>query len=48
MTMALIKVGHVALTVTDLARSKQWYAEVMGWTTMFEGDGDSVRRDSPS
>lgn len=43
MTMALIKVAHIALTVTDLARSKRWYAEVLGWTPMFEGDGEGVR-----
>jgi glyoxylase I family protein len=43
MTMALIKVGHVALTVTELARSKRWYAEVMGWTQVFEGEADGVR-----
>lgn len=29
--------SHLALTVTDLARSKQWYADVLGWQPLMEG-----------
>jgi catechol 2,3-dioxygenase-like lactoylglutathione lyase family enzyme len=36
-------VGHLALTVTDLRRSISWYERVLGWSALFEGDGDGVR-----
>jgi glyoxylase I family protein len=29
--------SHVALTVTELERSKQWYADVLGWQPLIEG-----------
>ena len=41
--MRLAGVGHVALTVTDLERSRIWYEQVLGWSSVFEGEGDGVR-----
>jgi glyoxylase I family protein len=32
--------SHVALTVIELERSKQWYADVLGWQPLFEGDDE--------
>ena len=29
--------SHLALTVVDLERSKQWYAEVLGWQQLIDG-----------
>jgi len=29
-------VSHLALTVSDLERSKQWYNDVLGWQAMME------------
>lgn len=40
--MSLGTVAHIALTVTDLARSKEWYGQVLGWTPVMEGEDDSV------
>lgn len=34
--------SHVALTVRDLERSKQWYADVLGWQPLFEGDDNGI------
>jgi catechol 2,3-dioxygenase-like lactoylglutathione lyase family enzyme len=41
--MPLAGVSHVALTVTDLERSKAWYGRVLEWSPVFEGDGEGVR-----
>jgi glyoxylase I family protein len=38
--MALRGVAHVAITVTDLSRSKEWYGRVLGWSPVMEGDGE--------
>lgn len=32
--------SHIALTVTDLSRSRQWYADTLGWEPLMEGDDD--------
>jgi len=32
--------SHVALTVTELERSKRWYADVLGWQPLMEGDDE--------
>ena len=36
-------VAHVALTVTDLERSKAWYTDLFGIQTLFEGDEDGIK-----
>ena len=36
-------VSHVALTVTDLERSKRWYSDLFGVQTLFEGDEDGIK-----
>ena len=41
--MTLTGVAHVAITVADLARSKDWYGRVLDWQAVLEGDGDGVR-----
>jgi catechol 2,3-dioxygenase-like lactoylglutathione lyase family enzyme len=41
--MALTGMAHVAITVTDLARSKEWYAKVLDWKPVMEGGGDGVQ-----
>lgn len=33
--------SHIALTVTDLQRSKTWYADVLGWQPLMEGTDDN-------
>jgi glyoxylase I family protein len=33
---------HVALTVTDVARSARWYCELLGMEEVWSGDDDSV------
>jgi len=39
----LTGVSHVTLTVTDLERSKSWYADVLGWQPLFDGEEDGIR-----
>jgi glyoxylase I family protein len=41
--MQLQGIAHVAVTVTDLERSKEWYGRVFGWEALMEGEGDGVR-----
>jgi catechol-2,3-dioxygenase len=40
--MTFSGVAHVSLTVTDLERSKRWYAELLGWEEMMSGESDGV------
>jgi catechol 2,3-dioxygenase-like lactoylglutathione lyase family enzyme len=35
-------VSHIAFTVSDLAKSKEWYADVLGWQSMFEGEDGGI------
>jgi len=41
--MKLTGLGHIALTVTDLQRSRGWYERVLGWSAVAEGTGEGVR-----
>jgi glyoxylase I family protein len=42
--MASIAGGHhIALTVTDLDRSVEWYSDLLGMHVVFEGADDTVR-----
>lgn len=41
--MGLSIVDHVALTVTDLTRSKEWYGRVLGWAPVMDGEASGVR-----
>ena len=38
----LQSVSHVALTVTDLDRSKEWYTRVLGWQPMYDGEDPGI------
>jgi len=40
--MTFTGVAHVALTVEDLARSKDWYSKMLDWQPVMEGEGDGV------
>jgi catechol 2,3-dioxygenase-like lactoylglutathione lyase family enzyme len=40
--MAVSGVAHVAITVSDLQRSKEWYGRVLGWEPIMAGEGDGV------
>jgi glyoxylase I family protein len=35
-------VSHVALTVTDIDRSKEWYGRVLGWAELIANDEDGT------
>ncbi|MEY2423094.1 MAG: Glyoxalase/Bleomycin resistance protein/Dioxygenase superfamily [Acidimicrobiaceae bacterium] len=34
---------HIALTVTDVERSAQWYQELLGMQVVLQGDDETVR-----
>ncbi|MEA2461294.1 MAG: glyoxylase family protein [Actinomycetota bacterium] len=36
-------VSHVAFTVTDLDRSRAWYADVLDWQLLMEGEDKGIR-----
>lgn len=38
----LAHIDHVALTVADLERSRQWYQEVLGLEHLYPGEWDGV------
>jgi glyoxylase I family protein len=38
----LQNVSHVAFTVTDLERSKEWYTKVLGWQSMYDGEEEGI------
>jgi glyoxylase I family protein len=40
--MTFSGVAHVSLTVTDLERSKRWYAELLGWEELMAGESGGV------
>jgi glyoxylase I family protein len=39
----LTGMAHVALTVTDLDRSKEWYGRVLDWKPVMEGEGGGIK-----
>src|SRR5262245_1384386 len=43
MTFSTLDTGHVGLNVTDLARSKRFYAELLGLETEFESTAPGRR-----
>ena len=43
--MELKGVAHVAITVADLQRSRDWYERILNWSSVFEGEGEGVRFD---
>ena len=38
----LQNVSHVAFTVTDLEQSKEWYAKVLGWQSLYDGEEGGI------
>lgn len=38
----LQSVSHIAFTVTDLARSKEWYTNVLGWQAMYDAEEGGI------
>jgi glyoxylase I family protein len=40
--MTFSGVAHVSLTVTDLERSKRWYADLLGWEEMMADESGGV------
>jgi glyoxylase I family protein len=40
--MALQGMSHVAITVSDLVRSKEWYSRVLGWRSMVDVSDERV------
>jgi catechol 2,3-dioxygenase-like lactoylglutathione lyase family enzyme len=34
--------SHLGLTVSDVEASKQWYADVLGWQMMMEGEEEGI------
>ena len=40
--MAIAGISHVSITVADLERSKQWYADVLQWTCLMEDRSDTT------
>jgi glyoxylase I family protein len=41
--MAFGGVAHISLTVTDLERSKEWYAKLLGWEELMAGESGGVQ-----
>lgn len=40
--MPFSRIGHVAITVSDLVVSKEWYGRVLGWSALLDGDDAGV------
>src|SRR4051794_1421318 len=41
--MTITGISHTGLTVTDLDRSKKWYADVLGWAEVYSGEAEGDR-----
>jgi glyoxylase I family protein len=41
--MKITGISHTGLTVTDLDRSMTWYADVLGWSKVHEGEAEGDR-----
>jgi glyoxylase I family protein len=41
--MTITGISHAGLTVTDLDRSKKWYADVLGWSEVYSGEAEGDR-----
>jgi len=41
--MTFSGVAHISLTVTDLERSKDWYAKLLGWEEVMAGESGGVQ-----